>query len=151
MRFSNIENRVTIFDWAYDNVAQDWQLSGGDLVLISDPQAVLSQAIIDAMECQWNSMPYVLPNWGYEGRDDTYELHYLSGQDLARRKINLYLKEILSQALGRFIRTITYITIAFPSDTSFTARIELIMSDMAKTSYDHQLQWDATTKRASIT
>lgn len=145
----NLENRFAIYDWEYDDLTQDWKVVNGDLVITRDPETLFSQLLKDAMECSFNSMRYVLPNWGFEGRADTYN----TGDDLAKRKARLYVEEILL-GLKRFWTTVRALDFTFPilptDPNQFTVEIEIQLSDLRKTEYHKTLTWNADTKRASI-
>jgi len=133
-------------DWLYDVSTQDWQVSAGDLVVSNDASTLFSQLLIDAMESTFNSMPYILRNWGYEDRN----VSLLTATDVDKHRARLLLSEIMG-SLSPFIRNVLAVTIDFPSGTdTLTAHIELVLNDMLGTNYDHTLTWNATTKRAVI-
>lgn len=145
-------NRVDFFDVPYDDTSQDWLTSGAKLAaFIKTHDEILSQAIKDALETPFNSSPYVLRNWGNEGFSDSY---LPAAGDRPRLRIKGFMEEILG-ALRPFIRSPKpHATFVFPTlDTGtdeFTCRIELVMTDMQSTTYDHVVTWNATSKRASI-
>lgn len=146
--------KTAIYDLQYDDLAQDWAVAGGDLVLISDMEEIVSQLLKDALESRFGSMRLLLPDWGwgFEARDYSF---VPPDNDLAIRKTKTYMREIVHVALARFWATVKLGDFTFPERITdpdeFSIRIVGILSDRAGTTFDHLLSWDAVTKRATVT
>ena len=122
----------------------DFATSGGDLVMATTHTQHMNQLLVDALESRFNSMKYIFRNWGFEGRLDDYT----TTDNLPKQKSYMFIAEILN-VLSPFFRNILAVSPAFTA-TGFTMRIELQLSDIARTSYDKTLTWDQNTKLASV-
>lgn len=141
-------NKITLNDFQYDVVAQDFALQAGDLSpLFTSHYDIFSQLLVDALESTFNSMKNILRAWGFEGRTDVYN----TVDNIPKQKAMQYIEEILG-SLAFLFSDIKAVTPDF-SPTGFTGfefRIEATLSDIAATTFDRVLKWDQNTQRASI-
>ena len=137
-------NRTNFVDVSYDDSTQDFEVSGGDLVFKTSHTDLMSQLLKDALESSPNSMKYILRNWGFDGRDDDYT----ATDNVAKQQAYLYLSEIMN-VLSFLFSSVRAITPTFTA-TGFDMRIELILTDVAKTEYDAVLSWNQVTQRATV-
>lgn len=136
----------TLYDLSYDVGADDWEVSGGDLVFNTTHTEHLDQLLLDAFESQFNSMKFIQRNWGFEGRGDDYQ----PKDNEVYQKAYLYITEIL-HSVSFLILNIQAVTPDFPgTSNTFNIRIECILNDGLETSYDKTLTWDGATNTATI-
>ena len=140
--------RPELYDIAYDDTSHDLAFEGGDLApWLTSYDDILTELVLDAFESRFNSSPYVLPNWGFEGRDLNVSDET---DDSPKLLVKRYVSEILKTLGALIIPGTAYASFEFLDNNVFTVEIEATLADMVATTYDVKFQWSGVTKLATV-